>query len=353
MTRKEIAQKIKNEMPENLTIEEKAAYVMIEIAKIKAFDEQYFWGKKRDAKKIYKLAQKEKTQKDNNEESKRKLICVTMSKLYRYVASEVGLNSYIISEHGIEDNTDNIVLEKGEHTANYILDEQGNKILIDIQRDMLYLQTGQFPREFGARLSNKTGRQLSKEEIDAILTKIGYKKTGEKYFDEYLNEWHKQNMELNMSEKMERFLNNETIQDKIKDLKCIEKYIFYKRALISMNMKPGQPPSKNIFNKELFIFPCYVQKKQKRMYSFVIYYENNKEDQIYIYSQKKNNMDQISEEQLKTFMNNGLKLGILPKQFETKKLCKHMEMYNRGEVTNNEINIEEKEIDDILFLDER
>ena len=86
MNKKEIIEYLKQNMPEftgdNIERQKRMAmYIYLELGKLKAFDEKYFFANNKTKTKIYSLAQ---ASKNNVEEiaKRKKIICVTLSYLY-------------------------------------------------------------------------------------------------------------------------------------------------------------------------------------------------------------------------------------------------------------------------------
>ena len=133
MSKKEIIEKLKNNMPKfNGTQEEievkEALYIYIELGKIKSFDEKYYFGNSETQRKIYDLAEK---QKRNIEQTiaKRKLICVDLTHLYCDILKEFGIYA-IPSEQ-----------QEGGHINPIIVTKSRKAFNADLQLDLENIQT--------------------------------------------------------------------------------------------------------------------------------------------------------------------------------------------------------------------
>ena len=100
MTKNELVEKFKREMPEFEGIEEEkeiktALYIYIELGKMKSFDERYFFGNS----KLVRQSEKEAVEDSRNVDKiagKRKILCITMTHLYKAILAEFGIESEII-----------------------------------------------------------------------------------------------------------------------------------------------------------------------------------------------------------------------------------------------------------------
>ena len=183
MTKKQLTDKIKCEIPHNLDEETTAAYIMKEIAQDRSFSEHYYWGNSETIKKIYKLS------KDNrNIETldKRKIICVTISRLFKSIAGEMGLDVYYVDEEGTITKNGIQNLEIGEHVYPVIKLKDNRIIKCDLQRDLTNIQTGFHWRNFGTKgFGEGFLSTLSEEKIDEIMRKIGTISDDKGYTEDY------------------------------------------------------------------------------------------------------------------------------------------------------------------------
>ena len=98
MTKNEIVDKIKSEMPDftgtDIDVEiKRALYAYITLGKMKSFDERYFFGNVFTRRKAIDEAKKDRKDIDKVA-NKRKIVCVTLSYLYREVLKSLRINSF-------------------------------------------------------------------------------------------------------------------------------------------------------------------------------------------------------------------------------------------------------------------
>ncbi len=113
MTKKEIVQYLKQNMPTftgNKIEKEKkmAMYIYLELGKMKAFDEKYFFGNSKIKDKIYKMAKYAKYNVDSVAQ-KKKIVCVSLTYLCKSIYSEFGIKSYISTPNGGDKHIYNII----------------------------------------------------------------------------------------------------------------------------------------------------------------------------------------------------------------------------------------------------
>lgn len=124
MTRNELVEKLRRDMPEfEGTDEEKeiktALYIYIELGKMKSFDERYFFGNS----KLVRQSEREAVEDSGNIDKivgKRKILCITMTHLYKAILAEFGIESEIITEMTERNTID--------HMTNMIKLKSGKKI---------------------------------------------------------------------------------------------------------------------------------------------------------------------------------------------------------------------------------
>ena len=137
MNKAEFIEKLKQNMPEELNEIETAKYIYVQLGKEKVFDERYFFGNSKTKRQIYKLA--EKTNYNTDQVAKnRKIICVSLTYLYRDILKEFGIDS--------------IVAEEGNHKYPIIiLKDKMQMINADLQLDLYNIQTKSKTQYFGTR----------------------------------------------------------------------------------------------------------------------------------------------------------------------------------------------------------
>lgn len=182
LTRKELIEQIKVNMPSNLAEIEMVAFIEKYIADNVSFDETYYWSDTATKKKIYRLAKV--AAKKPPEEVKRKLICTTMAELFVFALKEFGIdaeferrivkqNKKTKIETGRNEILDKLSVEILEHIDVIVHLKGGRSIGINIQGDITNLKTRSKPVGFG-HLTDSRSRlsKVENEEIDRIFRKI-------------------------------------------------------------------------------------------------------------------------------------------------------------------------------------
>lgn len=142
-----IYKEILKEMPQNLSEEEKAAFIMKKIAEERSFSSRYYWSSNKVREKMYRLAKRDKLSIRKN---KRQLICVTATKLFKDIATRFGLDVYIIGDSKMtKDDLD--IFESGEHVSPVIKTKDGRFIKADTEWNLENIQTGRRWMKFGTK----------------------------------------------------------------------------------------------------------------------------------------------------------------------------------------------------------
>lgn len=311
LTRKELVEHIRQTMPSDYDEYEELAFIEREVAKQIAFDEKYLWGDIGTKEKIYKLAKKE-AQKPRIEINK-KLICITMAELFGYVAKQFGYDvKYQKRAPGYEIKVGSTEIfkkvsdKKLEHVCPLVRLSNGEYIEVDIQKDLMRLQTGSKPKAFGSEghvneIANGISIQiLDKETIERVFRKVYLLGKKEKFTDEYirflatkLSDEGRKPIEM-----LEFFINNPKIQKELCNTRCIEANKLFKSILIACY---GLPFGKQFFRDEnqAIIEECILSDNEgRKRYSFCIYAEDDKQKVFYIYSKKARKMVGLSQEEM-------------------------------------------------------
>ena len=179
MTKKEIVQYLKQNMPTftgNKIEKEKkmAMYIYLELGKMKAFDEKYFFGNSKTKDKIYKMAKCAKYTVDSVAQ-KKKIVCVSLTYLCKSIYSEFGIKSYISTPNGGD-----------KHIYNIIQFSDGKNIKADLQQDLSNIQTKSRTTSFaqGYDCAEENLDVFSNEEIYEIQRQLGYVNDSSEYMDE-------------------------------------------------------------------------------------------------------------------------------------------------------------------------
>jgi len=306
MKREQICRKIETQMPKQLNELEKAAYIMMCIGKDRLFSPQYYFSDKKTRNKMYRNARK---QSKKNLQNKKTLICVTACKLYKYVAEKNGLDVYYTGDSGKLTKNDLSIFEAGEHLTPVVKLKDGRFIKADVEWDLENIQTGMKWIKFGTRDANDVLlSQLSQNEINDIMCKIGYINDKSDYTDVYIEETAKKLEGLTTKEKLDEIFNDEKITQMAQKLKgSVEIYRFYRRVIKECTTKIEYENKTNDYGKNVFFFGCYLKNKNNdKKYTTCVYYRNleEKDKKIWIWSKKEQRMVDITLMELKYFIEN-------------------------------------------------
>ena len=308
MTKTEILDMIKSKINDSSDELEKALCAYIEIAKMKSFDENYLWGKREMADKIRNIAQARKNDIEYIAQ-RRKIVCITISKLYQNILEELGITAYT----EIEDDSDG-------HTYVVIILEDGKKIKADIQADMHNIQTRCKLRKFQSQDSEET---LDEEKITKLLIKLGYIKSSKDYKETTMARLKEETEGMDVNEAVEKIIKDRELYDG-ENIGISETYNFYRIAL-----KQIVP---QYIKKNVNIFSCYRKKgKEDRDYSLCIFSEKDSTGKIYLYSEKTKRFLPCEPEKMQEFINSGLVLGRTGKEEGIGKLRKFLKTKNERE----------------------
>lgn len=306
MKRQQISQEIERKMPKQLNELEKAAYIMMSIGKDRIFSPQYYFSDKKTRNKIYRNARKKSR---INLQNKETLICVTACRLYRYVAERNGLDVYYTGDSGKITKNDLSIFEDGEHVTPVVKLKDGRFIKVDVEWDLENIQTGMRWMKFGTKDKNDVQlSQLSQNEIDDIMCKIGYINDKSDYTDFYLEQLAKKIKDLTTKEKLNVIFNDEKITQIAQKLKgSVEIYRFYRRIIKDFTTKEEGERKTNDYGKNVFCFGSYLKSKSnKKKYTVCVFYRNSEDNdkKIWMWSKKGKKMIEISLIELKHFLEN-------------------------------------------------
>ena len=118
--------KLIKQIPDNLDDIEKARYVYLNLGKLLSYDEKYWYGNSEIKNRIYKKSMSTTPRfSEIQPNKKKKVICVSISKLYSSVLNKVGIKS------GQQKEID--------HVYNY-LTINNNFYFADLNNDLKYIQ---------------------------------------------------------------------------------------------------------------------------------------------------------------------------------------------------------------------
>ena len=274
--------------------------IYIEIGKNRTFDVRYYFGNTATQKKIYKLAKKRNGIEERIDD--KEIICYSLARQCEYIFSKLGYNCIVTNES-----------QELEHVFNILTLKNGDKIKLDLQKDLEFIQTGRKTRNFGTSDEEYfLLKELPYEEIKRADKIIGYTNEKGEYTDEIINKTISNLINLPLLKRTQKFLNNEDIINISKDMGYMQKYSFYYKMLSSL--------AENEIWKKIFIFPC---KRNDECTNCIFIHD--KEDKAYLYSNKYNRFLSVELEKLSKLQEDGLKLGIRGTENGVKLLKKAIE----------------------------
>lgn len=295
MTKKEIVEKFKKEMPEFTGKDEeieikKSLYIYIELAKMKSFDERFFFGNILSLCRTMSESKKERKDLDKVAD-KRKLICVTLSYLYKGILNDFGIKCEI---H--KDNPDD------EHRNNIITLKNGRRILADVQLELYRIQTKMTLTHFHSLGENF----ITAEDLTNMLIDIGYIKDEEDYRDCIIRKVKKELEGEDAIKALNEVVKNKEICEGLKGLEASEAFKYYYVAI------------KNILGRKrmggYYQFACNLRKNNKptNKYTFCVYLDTNNWSTIkpYFYSEKEGKLIPCDLENIEELEKQGLHLGL-------------------------------------------
>lgn len=205
-------------MPDNLSTIEQVRYLYIELGKMVSFDERYWKGNSKMQKKIYKGSFHKKIE---DLRTDRRIICVSLSYMFQELLSEIGVYATVDQEDPDDPHMNNIVLVDGK------------RYVMDLQRDLEYIQTNRRTRFFGKETRRFASfATISEEEEEKIDHKIGYyreEEGGYDYTKDYLREIKKQLQEstMTLAEKVELLLSRSSQYKNLAQMQLVEKSKWY------------------------------------------------------------------------------------------------------------------------------
>lgn len=310
MTKKEIIEYLKQNMPEftgdRIEKEKKIAmYIYLELGKMKVFDEKYFFGNAETQEKIRRLSQRAKYNIEPIAEN-RKVVCITLSYLYKKILKEFGINCSI-----------SIPSDGDKHVFPIINFSNGQSIIADLQQDLHNIQTRSRTEHFG-HAWEENGEDLSEDEIFNIQKEIGYVKDESDYMNAKIEKLAKEVDGLQPDETLNRILNDNDVNAVLPDLGYIELYQYYK-SLIFQTAEKYDRSKINYFN-------CYryIGDSGEKEYCMCIYSVYKDKVDAYLSSTKSNKFLPVTLEKLDELEHKGLFLGATQKENGVKLLRRYI-----------------------------
>lgn len=309
MTKNEVIDKIKDEMPDftgtDIDVEiKRALYAYITLGKMKSFDERYFFGNIFTRKKAIDEAKKDIKDIDKVAK-KRKIVCITLSHLYKEVLKSLGINSFIDQDNEFDDHINNVIVLKN-----------GKAISADLQLDLYCIHAKMRPRFFKAFGVNDV---LPQEKLDSILVEIGYINSVKAYRDNFIASLKERVSDLSPEEALKIIMESKETYDGMEGIETSEAYKYY-AALINEVFDKNNA-------KKILQFSCARTDESGNEidYTFCIFPDTGDYRTVtpYIYSVKNGRMLSCDFETLQKLENEGLKLG----NFRTKRRVVKLKKY--------------------------
>lgn len=281
--------KLVKQIPDGLNDIEKARYVYLNLGKLLCYDEKYWYGNSEIKNRIYRRSMFSAPKfSEIQENKKKKVICVSISKLYSSVLHLVGIKS------GQQNEID--------HVYNYMT-INNNLYFADLNNDLKYIQLNLPTKHFFVRGENV----LSKEDLQSIDEKIVYFYDGEKNFENVIGLIRsKIQMMDKLSDKMQCIFDLAPTIPGVKDLELIERNSIYNYlALNTLNNKEFLRER----SIELYETQIDNKKRKNRVNYQTVYFtqdynhETKKTDFSYfLFSKKEKKFKKVSPSELLDFI---------------------------------------------------
>lgn len=317
MNRKEMIEKLKENMPDFQGSEEeaeikKALYIYVELGKLKSFDERYYFGNSQTKRKIYQLAQSQKNRIDEIARE-RKIICVSLTYLYCSILREFGIEAHA-----------SVVDKEDEHMKPIIKTKSGKTFVADLQQDLENIQTRSRLEHFEYRDKEReeSTLQSSQDVITEMLIEMGYINREEDYKNGEIERLQEEVKNQNPHQALQTVLEDELLYRGNEDMESIEVSKFYRG--IFRKVMP------HYLERKIFVFHCYREQEEKqRDYTLCVFSE---EDTIkpYLFSKRDRRFLRIEIQKIRELEEDGLKLGARQKENGVSKLRKYMKKQLEG-----------------------
>ena len=318
MNTKQIIQYLRENMPNfsgnSVELQEKIAmYIYVELGKMKSFDEEYLFGDNQTREKIRKLNELHKYN-INSISKNKKVVCITISRLYKKLLKEFGINSYIKKV-----STDN------KHEYVVIKLKDGEYIATDLQQDLHNIQTKSRTKHFGKNIlcEGKILKSLSDDEIYKIQKEMGFVNDETEYMDEKIKKLGEELTHTEPQKILEKILKNEEIGEFNSRLEYSEFYKYYRMLIREL--------TPNINGLDINYFSCYkkVNNTNKKEYSMCAYSAYKDEVNVFLFSNKTNTFIPVDLETLSQLETQGLYLGTRKNDDRVKFLTKCMSEHKK------------------------
>lgn len=270
----------------------------IEIGKNKTFDVRYYFGNTATQKQIYRLAKKRAGVEDRLDD--REIICYSLARQCEYIFKKLGYNCTVTHEP-----------KELDHVFNILTLKNGDRIKLDLQSDLEFIQTGRRTRHFGVTDDEYVLlTEIPAEKLEIVDRNIGYTNENGNYTDEVISSVISRLSGLPLTERVSKFITDEDIMKITGDMGYMQYYSFYYKMLTSL--------AENEIWKKLYIFPC---KKSEVDYTSCIFIKE-KEPTVFLYSNKHNRFLKVAIEKIPDLQEEGLILGVRGRENGVKLLKK-------------------------------
>lgn len=330
MTKKEIVQYLKENMPEFSGDEveqeiKKAMYIYLELGKIKSSDERYLFGNSKTKEKLYKLYERNKRNTECIVKDK-KVVCVTMSVLYKKILKEFGINCFI-SEPCPPD----------KHVYPVIVLSNGKYIEADLQQDLHNIQTKSRTKYFGQYkyTVEDNYKYFTNEEIYNMQKEIGYVKDEAEYMDNKIEKFEQKVQNMNSEQMLEALVTDQELNIYNSKLEYSEFYKYYRNLIRRVGNK--------ISSENIHYFNCYrnINDSDQKEYSMCLYSTYKDKVKVYLSSNKTNSFIPVDLLTLKQLELNGLFLGSRQNESGVKLLRKYINKAEKQRIIEKWGTIEE------------
>lgn len=260
--------------------------IYIEIGKNKTFDVRYYFGNTATQKQIYRLAKKRTGVEDRLND--REIICYSLARQCEYIFKKLGYSCTVTHEP-----------KELEHVFNILTLKNGDRIKLDLQSDLEFIQTGRRTRHFGTTDDEYILlSEILEDEIARAERNIGYTNENGEYTDEVINSVISNLSDLPLAERVTSFINDEDIIKISADMGYMQQYSFYYKMLTSL--------AENEIWKKLYIFPCKMSQEEYTSCIFI----REQEPTVFLYSNKHNRFLNVDIEKIPDLQEEGLRLGV-------------------------------------------
>lgn len=260
--------------------------IYIEIGKNKTFDVRYYFGNTATQKQIYRLAKKRTGVEDRLDD--REIICYSLARQCEYIFKKLGYSCTVTHEP-----------KELEHVFNILTLKNGDRIKLDLQADLEFIQTRRRTRHFGTTDDEYVLlTEVPTEELERVDRNIGYTSETGEYTDEVINSVISNLSDLPLAERVTSFINDEDIIKISADMGYMQQYSFYYKMLTSL--------AENEIWKKLYIFPCKMSQEEYTSCIFI----REQEPTVFLYSNKHNKLLSVDIDKIPDLQEEGLKLGV-------------------------------------------